>query len=225
MKLAINHTLILSDEQRTINGELLLGKDLKPLFIQALEDLAKGETVYLAQYGFDRKLDALLSTTEAKQRAFEHLCSDLGVKAVRVRVSPMEDLEAAGQDEEECRFCDGQGGTVGVSDNTDIDPCPACGGTGRPASVGSPAEISPTKVCLRCNSFMDAEEVGMCENCLQPLMVDCRALEVEEAVAELGPLPREIRGGVDDEGVKIPMPYLCKSCIKERVEQLNDDGK
>lgn len=101
MKIAINHTLEVSDEQRTIGGVLLKAKEFRALVSNALVDLVAGETVTLANYGIDAQLQDLFSNPAVAARARELLLSPTpGPKATKDSGDPEDPLSSAAAEPE-----------------------------------------------------------------------------------------------------------------------------
>jgi hypothetical protein len=237
MKLNVNHTLELTDEQTVINGEKRLGRELKKLFIRALEDLARGERVALGDYDLDEKLEEILQSPEARRRAISIIDRFGGPPAHFPGPEAPEP-----PDPDECPACEGTGGTFGVSDNMDILACGVCGGTGRRSTTGcaagddddeddnvladdedETAEIPTVRTCLRCEQEAGPEEPGMCEDCKGFIHTKCRAEDLGELIEERGPMPAQLRGVDPETGEVGNPPYLCGRCTVARLERILAD--
>lgn len=125
MKVNINQTFEITDEQRTINGELLKLRQVKRLVVSAIFDLIRGQRVALADYGFDDRLEELLATPEARQRALEYLARYSTSDAARSVLGEL-DVEVAPAVEEEvkegCVRCEL------VPEVGEVGRCEDCGG-------------------------------------------------------------------------------------------------
>lgn len=223
MKVNVNHTLELTEHQLTINGDRLLGKDMRPLLIQALDDLAEGKRVALADYGRREKLEALFEDPETRQMAKEMLWKALpGSEGGTVHllakgwkaVAP-ETMRSIGE---------AMAGSIPETGSSADDEAAADAADELIESglLGGKEPVDVELRCLRCDSDME-DDAGMCERCMEPLDVECRKDELAEHVEENGIPPAELRPHLGEDGKATAGPYMCNRCLVERRKEIAAD--